>query len=500
MVTKDQWARWGLAALLLAYLAAGVAFAIFTPPWQAPDEPAHYNYVRHLAEGRGLPVLLPGDYPHEYLEAIKARRFPGDMPLTPLRYEFHQPPLYYLLAAPVYRLFGGALLPLRLLSVLLGGMLLWAIWRLVRTALSGREGLALTTAAFAAFLPMHVAFAAAVNNDILAELWLALGAWGLLCYVVGGRQHESRLLLATGLVIGLGLLTKTSAYVLLPLALAAVILRQGWLARGDASPEDPRKRLGAAARQTAALLGPAVLLGALWWGRNLWVYGGSDFLGLQRHNAVVTGQPRTAEWLAALGGWELAHRFLLTTFHSFWGQFGWMGVLLDSRMYQALGALSLAVTVGLVAFAWRVRVVISQRREEAAALGLLALWGLLTLAAYFWYNIGFVQHQGRYLFPALAPLGLAFALGWRELGRPRLARLAAGVLAVAAVALGVWGMAQGAVDKWGVALFLGGAVGLSGLSLLPAWGRLVLHGALYLALWVLDFVCLFLFVVPALRG
>ena len=37
-----------LAAVLLVYLALAGAYAIRTPDWQAPDEPAHYNYVRQI--------------------------------------------------------------------------------------------------------------------------------------------------------------------------------------------------------------------------------------------------------------------------------------------------------------------------------------------------------------------------------------------------------------------------------------------------------------------
>jgi hypothetical protein len=36
---------------------------------------------------------------------------------------------------------------------------------------------------------------------------------------------------------------------------------------------------------------------------------------------------------------------------------------------------------------------------------------LLTLAVHVGYNITFVQHQGRYLFPALLPIGVGVALG-----------------------------------------------------------------------------------------
>ncbi len=44
--------------------ALGALFAVQTPAWQAPDEPAHYNYVRYLAENGAFPVLHMGDYPH----------------------------------------------------------------------------------------------------------------------------------------------------------------------------------------------------------------------------------------------------------------------------------------------------------------------------------------------------------------------------------------------------------------------------------------------------
>ncbi|GAG30145.1 unnamed protein product, partial [marine sediment metagenome] len=111
--------------VIVAYLVIGILYAVKTPPWQVPDEPAHYNYIKYLAENSRLPVLQMGDYPHDYLEEIKAKHFPPEMSIEPLRYEFHQPPLYYILATIVYKLFAGRLLPLRLVSVLLGCCLLW---------------------------------------------------------------------------------------------------------------------------------------------------------------------------------------------------------------------------------------------------------------------------------------------------------------------------------------------------------------------------------------
>ncbi|HQJ52731.1 MAG TPA: hypothetical protein PKW05_13230, partial [Anaerolineae bacterium] len=54
--------RWFLGAIVGCYLVLGWLYARWTPNWQAPDEPAHYNYVTYLAENHRLPVLQAGDY------------------------------------------------------------------------------------------------------------------------------------------------------------------------------------------------------------------------------------------------------------------------------------------------------------------------------------------------------------------------------------------------------------------------------------------------------
>ena len=85
--------RTGLAALVALYLLLAALYAWFTPAWQNPDEPAHNNYIRQLAESGSLPVLQPGDYDQQYLTDIVARRFPPQLSIDRLRYEGHQPPL-----------------------------------------------------------------------------------------------------------------------------------------------------------------------------------------------------------------------------------------------------------------------------------------------------------------------------------------------------------------------------------------------------------------------
>jgi 4-amino-4-deoxy-L-arabinose transferase-like glycosyltransferase len=161
---------------------------------------------------------------------------------------------------------------------------------------------------------------------------------------------------------------------------------------------------------------PAVLLSAPWFIRNGLTYGWRDPLGMAQHNAVVEGQMRTSEYLALYGWpayWERAWSF---TFNSFWGQFGWMAVVLPIRIYQALLLFSVLLGVG---FLWwlldrrRPRVTPTQR----ASLLLLFAACLLTFLGFLGYNLTFVQHQGRYLFPALIPIGTAAALGLGTLAK-----------------------------------------------------------------------------------
>ena len=105
-----------------------------------------------------------------------------------------------------------------------------------------------------------------------------------------------------------------------------------------------------------------------------------------------------------------------TTFQSFWGQFGWMGVVLPATIYRALALFSALLVAG---FLWWL---FDRRRPrlnpaQRASLTLLSLTFVFTLLEFLGYNLTFVQHQGRYLFPALVPIAMAAALGLDRLAK-----------------------------------------------------------------------------------
>ncbi len=415
-------------AILLAYLLVGALFAIYTPAWQAPDEPAHYNYIRQVAETGCCPRIETGDWDSAYLAQLTTHKFAADYlaNIETIQYEDHHPPLYYLLAALVYKLQPENLTALRLFSVLLGAGGVALSYAIGRRLAPAQPQIALGLMALVAFLPQHISMLSAVNNDALAELLVALALLWLLRYYQTGAGRLWQL----GLIVGLALLTKLTIYFLAPLALLTIWLR--WRADGGAGED--------LARAFSVFLLVALLIGGLWWLRNISVYGGVDFFGLGAHDRVVADQPRSADYIAQEGGMAYLSGLLQRTFKSFWGQFGWMALPLDGVLggwlYRGFALFTLAGLAG----AW----LASRRSSLPSAVWLLLLTvPLLVLLQFAYYNLEFVQWQGRYLFPALIPITFLLVYGsdyWREilLGRWRGARWLTALTPLSLAALDVY--------------------------------------------------------------
>ncbi|MCY4146022.1 MAG: DUF2142 domain-containing protein [Chloroflexi bacterium] len=380
--------------ILAGYLVVGGLFAIYTPAWQAPDEPAHYNYIRHIAERGCCPRIEPGDWDSAALSLLTSARFASERPhlLPGLQYKSHQPPPYYLLSSPLFQASGGVLLPLRLFSVLLGAGSVALSFIISRQLLPDQPTIALAVMALVAFLPQHVAMLAAVNNDALAELLASLCLLWILRYLDG----EPLPVWGGGLLVGAAFVTKLTIYFLALLAPLAIWLR--WRGEKGELPELAR------ALAVFALVAGAV--GGLRWLRNAHEYNFPDILALGAHDAVVDDQPRTADYIAANGALVYLIGLAGTLIRSSFGQFGWMALPLDSVLggwlYRAYGALLLLGLAG----AWRGMKRIA-KSARVILLGAVGLVGLQTL----YYNIEFVQWQGRYFFPALVPLALIVACG-----------------------------------------------------------------------------------------
>ncbi len=412
MIRRVEWTVIGF--IIAAYLVLAWQYAIRTPDWQAPDEPAHYNYVRQIANEGKLPELSMGDWQQDYQETLKANGFHPDLldRLDTIQYEDHQPPLYYLLQAPVYALTDGNLVALRLFSALIGAGVVLLTWAIIWIAAPNWPCMALTGAGFVAFLPQHLAVLSSVNNDALAELIVGATLLAVVIYLGNSRDAATNPNakahrmppVVLGVLAGLAMLTKNTIYFLGGIVVLAVLLR----CRRERWPW----RMAAA--HLAAVLLPALLMGSLWWGRNLVVYGGTDFMGLERHDEITVGQTRTDEYInEILGGSERQYleNYAETTFHSFWGQFGWMALPMPVNVYRGFLLFTLTVIAGAMVLVWRERwprtLHPSQRDVLITFLIVIAFVGV----AYILYNREFVQFQGRYLYSALIPVAFIVAAG-----------------------------------------------------------------------------------------
>ena len=438
--------RWTLIALIAAHLALTVAFSIYNPLGEAPDEADHWAYVYYVQQERRLPTtprMTQGKHPPLYHGTAAAVASLADPSNDFLR---HNPDVEIQPAAdwaPNFFIhttregwpwWGGvqAMHLARLWSAAISTAVLLAALGLVRCAFPGRTDLLLLSAGILAFLPEFAFVGAAVSNDGAAALFGTLALWGALAIY----RQEGRWLAGwwTPLALGAGLLAKVSTVALWPVVGLAIVLgaaRPGqapWLARvARAWPRWLATGL--------AVFLPALAIASPWLIRNGLLYGDPLGMALVRQTVDLRSGPWTwveTAWL--LRGW----------FVSFWGRFGGAGhVPFPDWVYWLLLALTGISAAGLVR-----RWLDPAARPERGPTVLLALAALATAFGVWRYSlVALGTDQGRLLYPALVPLVTLWALGLLAWAPPEKNRvpgilLTAGMAGLALLALfGVIGRA-----------------------------------------------------------
>jgi 4-amino-4-deoxy-L-arabinose transferase-like glycosyltransferase len=410
-----RWPPIAFLVLLAGFMLCAATYSIAAPLWEASDESEHFQYVVYLLMQHALPAHLPTIQPNGNSEA-------------------NQPPLYYVLAAPLaagldlsdaarIRLnprmgwendpagilatahlldegwpYHGAFLAahrLRLLSTLLGALTLVLTSAIPRESTQDRR-LALLAAAVLALLPGFLFASATIDNDALANV---LGAALLLIVVAAPRLGSARATLLFGVASALALLTKLD---LLPLIGLGIL----WLIRQ--SPH--RQWLRACVHLTLPIL-PAFAY---------WVWrvqtGERNLVG-----ARVTLPPPLPGSTGPLD-WSLPWHFTVDMWVSLLGVFGRQNVFMPPWLYALYGI----VAVGGLLFA-----LVLQRNSPSGAepSSRRLLWAWLAVA--FLAILGrFVLLTGprtgydssRFLYPALPAFATLVACGLQQIGRrwPRL--------------------------------------------------------------------------------
>lgn len=412
-------------ALLLAVLS------VVYPVWRVPDEPAHVDMVRwsshewswpsvnELSKSRqitksyelaGLVDRTPRLSPP--LSTSPPERPPfdeiaPDEPSGELQQMPQHPPLYYVLlgrgVAPVVPdtvPFDTEVVLLRLASALLFVPVPLLVWLTARQVLGGRESIVAATVSCAVPQLSHIS--AGVNNDTLLVL-LVVAMTPLLVQVARGRA-STRVVVAASVLAGLAFLTKGFGF-FTPLWLVVAC----WAGGVDV------------VRRSAIALGTTFVTGGWWLVRNVAVEGAIQPSGVGYPPPPAGFQVDLPWWLGFF--WR---RFTAR----FWIQpdiyVPWMKKLPELLTV----ALALLVVAGLVVL-WRRQ---AGRVAVVLAVPVVSLLGLTVGGAFNYYRSVGVPYavNGRYLFPAIAAIGVLVAAA---VGRWRWSPPAAVAVAVALQAL-----------------------------------------------------------------
>jgi hypothetical protein len=444
-------AAWACA--LVACLNAA-AWSILSPPFQVPDEPAHFAYVQQLAESHRLP-LNSGPYYSVEEEAVlhDLRHFdvqfrPAEHTITSraqqrkLEHDLarrlartgagdagvaaSEPPLYYALETIPYELASGANLLDRLELMRLQSGLFAAITALfafmfVREALP-RVRWAWTVGGLGvALAPLLGFMSGAVNPDALL---FAVSA-ALFYLLARAFRHglSRRLACAIGAALVLGVLTQLDFLGLLPGAvagLAAAALRTPSRSR--------RSRLGALALGLGVLATPALmylLLSSVANGR------APSMVSDLASNVAGHGSPLAAVtymwqlYLPRLPGMSNYFPGIFTTrqlwFDGLVGLYGWAETVFPGWAEDlALLPAGLVALLCLRTLLAR-RAALARRVVELLVYAAMGL-GVLVVVGFASYDTNVITSTGpywepRYLLPLLPLFGAVLALAARGAGR-----------------------------------------------------------------------------------
>jgi hypothetical protein len=333
--------------VLAIFVVLATFYSIAIPVAEAVDEVEHVSYALFIRDHRKLPVAN-----------IEGNRASMSIVI--------HPPLYYALAAPlvagidtsdfnrvirpnprfsfkdaipnIFLHFGQERFPykgtalgihvLRLWSLVLGTVAVYAVYRINRHMWLEMPILAALAAAVVAFNPSFVFMASTVHNDVAIVALYSLGTWWAISLL-----HRQRLSLAFealgGILLGLTALAKTSGLGLTGVYGLAIALR-AWRYRS----------WGQFLRPLAVTLLVGGAIAGWWYARNWQLYG--DPLAWQLNQIRFSQMVRTTpyRWIDFLV-------FLRQIGGTFWGAFGYTQLKTSYLLYALLWGLLLAAGIGL---------------------------------------------------------------------------------------------------------------------------------------------------------
>ncbi|HWW90950.1 MAG TPA: DUF2142 domain-containing protein [Solirubrobacteraceae bacterium] len=439
----------------LAALANGLAWALIVPPFQVPDENAHYAYVQQVAERGTLPRLVSPEgalspREDEILSSLLTFEIAGHAdnpaPSTDLQQQVidgvakqnlsalgsgdaltatNNPPLYYALQAIPYKLTPGGkvldkLAAMRFLSALMGALTVLLVFMFLRELLPGSRWAWPAGALLVAFQPLFGFMSGGVNNDDLLYLTGAGVLWAIARAFNRGLTPLNGALI--GGFMGVGLVSKLTLLGFVPaVALAVALLARRARSRGSV---DAGRGLAWAVGLSAAPIAAYVLLNHLVWARSA-IPGGIGSVSGSAGRTFRLKEEFSHVWQLFLPRLWMRPQFSYsplweTWFKGFVGRFGWLDYGFPAWVYQFARVISLSVLALAAGELMRRRAAVRRRLGELAvyALAVVGLWVEIGVQSYrYLIANGGVFEQARYLLPLLGLYAAVIVLAVRFGGR-----------------------------------------------------------------------------------
>lgn len=441
-----------MAAFIYAAVAclSAISWSFITPPFQVPDEPDHFAYVKQLAETGSRPTSgREGEYSREETFALESLRYTqirqnaSEKAIFSEAEQRHfdeeagrierssekgspnagsassEPPLYYALESIPYTLgSSGTILDrlqlMRLSSALMAGLTALFVFLFLREIMPATPWAWSVGALGVALSPLLGFMSGALNPDALL---FAVSAALFYCIARGFRRGlTTGLAVATGFVIAAGFSTKLS---FVGLGLGAFVALVILAVKGV-------RRRGAAAAHAPAI---AAAIGCLPIALFLLSATAADRSMVFSPVGRILRSPLAATnfiwqlYLPRLPGLTSEFPGLSTTrqlwFDGYIGRFGWLDTFFPGWVYTMALIAACAIAALLVRGLVMCRAALRKRASEVTVYMLMTVGMLIVVgdSAYGEPRAPAVWAQARYLLPMLPLLGAAFALSARGAGR-----------------------------------------------------------------------------------
>ena len=424
-------ARLLLLLCLLLFAVRTCLYIGLLPLNEMPDELEHFKKIRlaqyseELETGRLEAKRLMQEITADYLYLTNT---PPQRP-DPASLEVSVPAperrmVYYRVVGQVFSWLGmdstlRAWYAGRMLSLIVGLVVIWLAWATARVLAPDRPLLAVGSAAFLALLPQFAAMSAVVSNDKAAELVGAVFFYLLVRLAAGERGRA----VWWGLIVILCLLPvvkKTTFFFYLVAALAAWPWWRAFLDRSGGRVLAWVLKIGLTAFFLAVCFFPPVanrivpLLGM----PVLRVWGVPGLDPALFHQPGMLNRLVEQVRLADLGFWQHAYLNVQSLFKSFWADYGFLILPLENIWYLGAGLIVLAALVGWARLLYRPGPGWLMGQAQGRGVSLLAAGLVLNVAVVLVRQVAFTPwalSQGRYLFPTLIPWAVLGCLGFLAL-------------------------------------------------------------------------------------